>query len=247
MYGPRRANDGYRARIGLVVPSVNTVCEAWFPKVVPDGVTIHTGRMPISNSTSPEALAEMERHEISATKLVADCEPDVIMYTCTLSTMMRGRAADLELNERLTRETGVPCCTTTEAIARALSTLNARRICIASPYRSDIDEKEKAFFEECGHTVTGVKGLNINDSRELADPSPGEIYRFARSVWVPGSDAMLLTCLAFRAHFIAGILERDLGVPVVTSATATLWAALQIAGVAEPISGYGRLLEGTAR
>ena len=33
MYGTARANDGYRARIGLIFPSVNTVIESWMPKV----------------------------------------------------------------------------------------------------------------------------------------------------------------------------------------------------------------------
>jgi maleate isomerase len=37
-------------------------------------------------------------------------------------------------------------------------------------------------------------------------------------------------------------LEDLIGKPVVTSHTATLWRALALAGVREPILGYGRLL-----
>jgi maleate cis-trans isomerase len=37
-------------------------------------------------------------------------------------------------------------------------------------------------------------------------------------------------------------LERDLGKPVITSQTATLWQSLRMLGVSEPVRGYGRLL-----
>jgi maleate isomerase len=243
MYGSRRANDGYRARIGVVIPSVNTVVEAWFAKAAPPGVSVHVSRMPISSDTSPEALLEMSKHEVAAAKLVADCEPDVIMYACTASTIVRGRAYDLELMDTLTEATGVPCCTTTEAILRALQLFDARRVAIATPYPDAIDEREWAYFEGCGLEVTGLRSFGIADNRELADPSPGEIYRLGREAWVPGSDALLISCLALRSHFIVGELERDLAAPVVTSTQATLWAALRIAGVRDALPGYGEVLE----
>jgi len=40
------------------------------------------------------------------------------------------------------------------------------------------------------------------------------------------------------------VLERDLGKPVISSNQASLWRALDLAGVRESISGFGRLLDG---
>ena len=37
--------DGRRARIGIVVPSVNTVMEPWAQRVAPEGVSIFAARM----------------------------------------------------------------------------------------------------------------------------------------------------------------------------------------------------------
>jgi maleate isomerase len=37
-------------------------------------------------------------------------------------------------------------------------------------------------------------------------------------------------------------LEQDLGKPVVSSVQASLWRALRLAGVRQPIDGFGRLL-----
>jgi maleate cis-trans isomerase len=39
-------------------------------------------------------------------------------------------------------------------------------------------------------------------------------------------------------------LERDLGKPVISAASATMWNALRVASVATPIAGYGSLLSG---
>lgn len=243
MYGSTRADDGWRARIGVVIPSVNTTVEAWFPRVVPDGVTIHVARMPIGRTVSLDSIEDMTRHEVAAAKLVADCEPDVIMYACTASTLTRGRAADLALMAAITEATGVRCCTTTEAIVRACQEFGLRKWCVASPYTKEVDDLERAFFTESGLEITGVTSLGIDDTRELADPSPGEVYRLARSAWVAGSEGLLATCLALRSHLVAAALEDDLGVPVITSAQATLWAGLRMAGVMAPLSGHGSLLE----
>ena len=32
-------------RLGVIVPSVNIVVEAWYPQIVPDGVSVHFARM----------------------------------------------------------------------------------------------------------------------------------------------------------------------------------------------------------
>jgi maleate cis-trans isomerase len=41
-------------------------------------------------------------------------------------------------------------------------------------------------------------------------------------------------------------LERDLGKPAISAASAMMWRALRLAGVRESVAGYGRLLQGTA-
>ena len=38
-------------RLGVIVPSVNTVVENWYPKIVPDGVSVHFARMLITESS----------------------------------------------------------------------------------------------------------------------------------------------------------------------------------------------------
>jgi maleate isomerase len=37
-------------------------------------------------------------------------------------------------------------------------------------------------------------------------------------------------------------MERDLGKPAVSAAAAMMWNALRLAGVSDPVPGFGRLL-----
>jgi maleate isomerase len=220
---------------------MNVVVDEWYPRVVPAGVSVHVGRMPLSPDITIDTIMEMTKHEVEATKLVSDCRTDAIMYACTASTMVRGRAYDLELMELLTEATGVPCWTTTEALLQALRAFDAQRISLATPYPEAIEERELAFLAECGIEVAGTRRMTETD--EVAVPTPGEIYRHAREGFVRGSDALVVSCLALRSQYVVAELERDLGVPVITSTTATLWAGLRLAGVRDALPGWGALME----
>src|SRR5205823_5304225 len=73
--------DGRRARLGIVVPSVNTVMEPWAQRTVPEGVSVLAARMFIPPATTPEAFIEMDRNEgKTAIRQLSSVFPDVIAY-----------------------------------------------------------------------------------------------------------------------------------------------------------------------
>jgi maleate cis-trans isomerase len=59
---------------------------------------------------------------------------------------------------------------------------------------------------------------------------------------VSGADGVLISCGGLRTFEVIETLERDLGLPVVTSNQAALWAGLRMTNVKDPVQGYGRLL-----
>ena len=67
------------ALLVVIVPSVNSVVEAWYPKVVPEGVSVHFARMLMPAGTSPERIIEMDRtdgrHAITGDGLEHDIGP----------------------------------------------------------------------------------------------------------------------------------------------------------------------------
>jgi maleate isomerase len=44
---------GWRARIGLLIPSVNATVEPEFNRFLPEGVSVHVARMVIEELTDP--------------------------------------------------------------------------------------------------------------------------------------------------------------------------------------------------
>ena len=237
-------NVDVRTRLGLVLPSVNTIVEPWFNEVAPRGVTFHASRMLLDANLTREAVLRMDREEgVHAIEQLVSCKPASIAYCCTASSIVQGVPYDDVLIHEIERVAKVPGVTATRSITMALKLFGAQRLAVASPYTTEIDDAEHRFFTDAGFDIVGSAHLGIGDSFRLADPTPDEICKLARAAWRDDADAMLITCLNLRSHEVVERLERELGKPVITSTQATLWGLLRAAGIETRISGYGQLLE----
>jgi len=230
-------------RLGIILPSVNTVVEPWFGAVAPAGVAFHASRMLLDNNLTPEALRRMDEEEgMHAALQIASCRPDAIAYCCTASSVVQGLAYDRQLQKELSERTGRSCCTAMGAIIEALRAIEARNLAVASPYPDAIDQMEHGFLTQAGFTIVGTANLAISESFRLADPTTDELIALARRAWRPEADALLITCLNTYSHTVVQALEDELRKPVITSTQATLWKLLRMSGWIDPIDGYGRLL-----
>lgn len=237
------SDENFRARLGVVVPSVNTVVEPWFNAVRPFGVSIHAARMLLDDKLTPEAVVRMDREEgLRAVRQIASCRPTSVAYCCTASSIVQGPEYDDVLAHEISEIAGVPAVTATRSIIDALHTVGASHLAIASPYTKEIDDAEQAFFHAAGFEIVGSAHLGIGDSFRLAEPSPAAICELAQKAWNADADALLITCLNFRSHEIIDALEKQIRKPVVTSTQATFWKLLRLAGIGDRLSGYGRLL-----
>lgn len=233
----------HRIRLGVVVPSVNTVVEPWFNKASPAGVTVHCARMLLDQDLTAAAVLRMDREEgMHAIEQLVSCRPTCIAYCCTASSIIQGVEYDDVLIHEISRIAGVPAVTATRSIVMALRTFQAGRIALASPYTAEIDDAEHRFFEDAGFDIVSSARLDIADSFRLADPTKSEIVALAKQAWHSSADALVITCLNLRSHDAIDELERELGKPVITSTQATLWQLLRSAGTEERIERYGRLL-----
>ena len=230
-------------RLGVIVPSVNSVVEAWYPRIVPGHVSVHFARMLMPAGTSPERIIEMDRTDgVHSMHQLASCKPHAVAYGCTASSIVQGHDFDTHLREEIRHVTGAPGTSATHAIISACGKLGMRRVTAISPYVEEVDSAEHKFFAEAGIETIAGTCFGISDGFRLAEPSPEHILDRALGVWDPAADGMIIACLNFRSHPIIDELERRIGKPVVTSTQATLWHVLRIAGVTAPINGYGRLL-----
>ena len=233
-----------KATIGLVVVSASRVSELRYPRVVPE-VGFLTSRMMLGGDHGLEALLEMEKNSSRAVEELASAGVDSIAYCCTVSGAQRGLGKDREFCEEMEREFGAPITSTMLAAAEALQHLGIRRVVLTSPYPHSYHEAESNFLAEAGIETVAASGMGFETAAEFAAVTPDEIYRFALEAWQQSggdADGLFISCMNHDGMAAAQALEDAIGRPVVTSHSATLWRALSLAGVDEPVPGYGRLL-----
>jgi maleate isomerase len=240
--------NGWRGRIGLLVPSVNFTVEMEFFRALPEGVSVHTARVKYRSFEREEekvqAYIDMGKNVPKAAKEVADIKPKVIVWACTSGSFVKGVDYDQELIREIEKETGIRATTTSTAVVNALKELNVKKIAVATPYIREIIEKEKIFLE---HSISGLKvleiqGLGIVQGYDTGTLEPKSAYIAARDVDSSEVECVFISCTAWRTFEIIEALESDLKKPVITSNQATLWASLKVLGI-QGIKGYGQLLE----
>ena len=236
-----------RKRIGVMVPSTNTTCEADFNMVVPRGVTVHGQRLWMTNDASGDAAYQRMNGEIeTGARYLATARVDVIAYGCTTGSFYRGPGWDREMLALIEREAGVPAVATTPSVVTALRAFGARRISVATPYPDWNNERLRAYLEAHGFEVLNVDGeptAAASGNQGINDQSPESVVAFAARACRPEADALLCSCTAWRSVEAVDALERRTGKPVVTSNQATIWTALGAIGVTQPVGGFGRLFE----
>jgi maleate isomerase len=245
-----------RQRIGLMVPSVNTVLEPDFYRVVPPSVTVHSHRLwapprqwaaPGSaeeETEGPERFRRMNEDVDVAVRYLMTAPVDVLVYGCTSGSFLWGYGGENALLRRIEELSGRPGVVTTGAVLSAMRAFGARKITVLTPYPAATNRKLQHFMTESGEIeVLSLKAdpKASTGSHAITAEDPEDILRFASRSCAPGSELVLCSCTAWRSFEIAGELERRLGIPVVTSNQATIWATLSRLGAAAEVTGHGAL------
>ncbi|KYK36315.1 MAG: aspartate/glutamate racemase family protein [Theionarchaea archaeon] len=235
---------GWRSRIGLILPSDNTVMESEFNKILSsaEGVSVHATRI-FLDEISVETLLEMKRGLKRAAKELSSAEVDVIIYGCTSGSLIKGIDFDQEIIGEIEQETEIVGTTTTTAVLNALKAVDAKKIAIGTPYPDVINEKVKTFFEESGFGVTNIIGLNICPDVDVGKQEPYTAYNLGIDVDSDDADCVFLSCTDFRTVEIIEALEKRLKKPVISSNQASLWECLCLEQLGICIAGYGSLME----
>src|SRR5208282_3196246 len=150
-----------RARIGLIIPSVNRMTEPQFNHYAPEGLGIHVARGRVAGQPN-KTVAELTDEIAQAAGTLADAGPDLIVFHCTHTSMKEGADGEARIINLIRQTTGIEAVSTSSLVNEALRALKVKKVLVLSPYQTNADII--AYLTAAGFTV--VKDI------ALACPTP---------------------------------------------------------------------------
>ncbi|WP_128916442.1 maleate cis-trans isomerase family protein [Bradyrhizobium nanningense] len=125
----------------------------------------------------------------------------------------------------------------------ALRQLNAKRIALLSPYELALHRLLPPFLRENGFEISADGTFATSSGTENNKLHRDSIFTAAKELVRHNSpDALFMSCTAMPIVPHIETLEREIGIPVISSTQAMAWDALRLIGYTRPINGFGRLL-----
>src|SRR5262245_1642676 len=125
-----------RARIGMIIPSVNSMTEPQFNHFAPPGLGVHVARARVAGEWK-RPLAAMADEIAASAKLVAHLAPDLIVFHCTDTSMTQGPQGEGAILKIVQDATGIEAVATSRLVLEALQALGLHRLVLLSPYKSN--------------------------------------------------------------------------------------------------------------
>jgi maleate isomerase len=236
---------GWKAKIGILIPAHDTGYGSYeFRVLCPDGVvTLETRVTGVKLTT--EEMRKMGEDAIYAAKLVAQADPAVICFIGTAPCFVLGVEGEKALMKKMEKETGIPAAAGGDSVCRAFRALGAKKISLMVPTNEELTKTTVDYFRAQGFDVRDHLGLGQESIANINRMPPQELYGLVMKLYrrTPDVEGIFVTGGCFRILESVAQLEKDTGVPIVMTTTANMWRCMQIAGVKDPVCGFGRLLE----
>lgn len=222
-------------RIGLIVPSSNTVVEVDFARNLPPGATLHAARMFLAETTEAAERAMISDYVPRAAADLASLHPDVVAFACTSGGAVLGAEGEARLIQELAETTNARVVSTNDAVKARIERHHPERVAVITPYVDELNERIRAGLVGRGLNVVHIGGMGLTENYAIALVTPERIVAFAEEQLAGVSfDLLFVSCTNFRGVAARPALAERFGVPVVTSNQATIVATLEALGLAPP-------------
>lgn len=240
-----------RRRIGLIVPSSNVTVETELPRILAaasgEDFTFHSSRMRM-HAVTPAALQAMNAQRERCVLEIGDAGTDVVLYACLVAIMATApgehRNLEFKVAEQLaTGGSDAKVVSSAGALVTALTDLRARRVALVMPYMKPLARTVVEYVEAEGFEVADWRALEVADNTEVGCIPGGRVMEAARSLNLAGVDALVISCCVQMPSFdLVQAAEDELGLPVLSAATAGAYAVLRSVGARVEIPNAGSLL-----
>lgn len=168
----------------------------------------------------------MEKGIDFASQSLRDAAVDLIVFACTSGSLVKGFGYDLQLAKQITDVACCPAITTSWAVVEALKKMNIHRISLVTLYVQEVTDKEVSFLEENCFTIVKTQFLGIKSNLKIGNLESDDALVLIKSTNSIDTEAVFISCTNFATFEVIYYLEEKLHKPVISSNSATLWAAL---------------------
>jgi maleate isomerase len=243
--------------IGMIVPSSNRTMETELPRMLAareqaisgDRFVFHAARARMQHVT-PEQLRAMNAQAARAATELADVRPDVVATACLVAIMAQGPGFHCTAEDDVTRAlrtegAEAPVISSAGALLSGIAALRARRVAIVTPYMKPLTAAVVAYLEDAGVEVVDSLSLEVPDNLAVARLDPADLRAHHRRLDLSGADALVLSaCVQMPSLPAIEAVQDEVGIPVLSAATATTFRILSELGLETRVPGAGHLLSG---
>ncbi len=242
-------------RFGMIVPSSNVTMERELPAmfarrglIAPERFSFHSSRVRMRTVT-PEALAAMNGQAARAAQELADAAVDVVAYACLVALMAEGPGAHRQAEERLSAVLAAEGClapviSSAGALVDTLTLMGARKVAVVTPYLPALTARVCDYIAAEGVEVAEARSLAVADNGAVGRLDPQNLLAIAAELPRNVDVVVLSACVQMPSLSVIEQAEARLGLPVISSATATAFQSLRRLGLPARVPGAGRLLSG---
>ena len=206
--------------VGLVTPATDSTIEDDLHRLCPD-VHVCTERM-ILEDVSSDAEIKMVGNELPrSARILASLPLDLVVFGCTSASIAGGDAADDRIKETLIALTGARPITVFGSVTAQLLESGVKQLLVITPYPEPLTAEICVALERKGIHVANSISMGLTDDLDIGRVEPAAIVEIVSENWSTAYDGLFLSCTNLRAAEVADGLEKELGVPVVTSNLAT--------------------------
>jgi maleate isomerase len=240
---------GYRLKLGVVIPSTNSIVQPETDAMRPRGVTNHVGRihipdLPLTNDTEfAQIMTAIEPDLFGAVDRVMSCKPGHLIMAMSIPTFWGGMRGADQLLQRLKARSGVSVSLGSLSCVHALKNFpNVKTIGVLTPYQPVGDAQVAGFFAENGWTVTAVHSLKRPSEVLIGHATTADLIDGLKTLAAQKVDAIVQAGTDLAMADVAAQAEHWLGIPVIAINVATYWSALRENSIDDRIFGFGSLL-----
>ncbi len=183
---------------------------------------------------------------------VGHARVDVLLYACLVAVMATAigehRNTELRIAEQLAAGgSAARVLSSAGALVRALVDLGVSRVALVMPYTEPVARRVVAYLEAEGFTITDWRALGVADNAEVGCIPGDAVMRAARDLDITATDALVISCCVQMPSLgLVQSAEDELGIPVLSAATAGAYSILRVLGLPVDIPGAGSLLRADA-